>query len=634
MQSLVTAVHNASKINGFLQQLYGGTARVSIGLIGDSTTQYQGHGWDSGVVLALNSQNLQRFGTGLIGTGENTAIGHGANQDTLSNNASPSTTADAGFTASLPVAWHSLVTNRGSGSATTDATRTYMGALRPFVVTASNLSNTTFGFAVHGSNVASHSRPFERLASDLVFQHWYLVTDAVVNGRATTVAARKSSNQDQTQVVNINNYLSSAGGTFQLQLGLTTTAAITYSSNSTTFASNIRTALHASFPGLTATVSVSESGSNLFSGDAAISIGIGGNYAGTNLPLASVTGSSLTSQYQGNGYSGSTVFVETYGASAGGFFTPVRTGSTLTAGSQTLDGSATQYMRRLDFAIGASAGRDYTTVFMPFNAGASGPWCSMFSAAAVSGATNGYASTVMLYLGSRGARTHAVTLQNQSNEFLTNVLQGMAEHAGYTNAASAPLLIRVHGGVNDRPSTGYEAGTTSVGPNAGLSSDTASGLADNWQAIINRFNAVYSANGWNNSNLYWLFVASPPQEYNDSSLDFARQAAVQVSNNNDRVAAVNMFLLTQGFTADTKGLAGRSDNSDTLDLSHFSYTGFRIYSQAEWDSVQAAYNYYNSSQIVGSSNPSSVSGVWFAGKIYTPDQYRKILESFYPNLIV
>lgn len=635
MKTVISAVHNVNKISNFLNKLFEKTDRVNIGLIGDSTTQYAGHGWDTGVVLALNGLGLQRFGTGIIGTGEDTAIGHGANQEPISNNASPSTTSDNGFTASLPSEWHSLISNRGSGSlASTDTQRTFMGALRPFVITASHFNSTNFGFRVHGNNTSAHSRPFEGLTSSLIFQHWYAITDLPgQTGASRRLTIRKQTNSDtRYSIFNINNFNGISGGTFSIVSG-STSAAVTYSQTKTTLQTNIKTAIESAFSIPNASVSVTENSINLYSGDLACSIAT--TAAGFLPDPFSIDTGTLTSQYQGTGYSGGVITTEIYTAlSEKGFFSTLATAGAISSFA-TLPIS-NNYYKRLDIVLGASASRDYDTSLLMFESGVSGPWCSLFSAATISGSSSGYASSVLMYLGGRGARTHAVTLQNQSNDFLTSIFQALAEHAGYTNTSEASLLLRVHGGINDRSLGSYEAGTTSVGPNAGLSSDTVNGLADNWQAIINRVHAVYDYNSWSKDNLYWLFTSSPAVESDDSTLDFARQAAVKVSNENDRVAAVNFYPMIDNFDLDSKGLASR--NSDgTIDYTHFSYTGFRVYSQVEWGSIQNAYNLYLENLESGKPKQptsSSAATIYFNGKLYNRQQFSELIKAFYPNLRV
>jgi hypothetical protein len=336
--------------------------------------------------------------------------------------------------------------------------------------------------------------------------------------------------------------------------------------------------------------------------------------------------------YRGSGYSGGTIFTYTSGVGATnsfGNYNTLATIGTLTAGNQATAPS-TLYMQRSDALLAASSARDYSVAYMFGNGGFSGPWCSLFSAAAVSGSTSGYSMQTMLYLGSRGARTHAVTLQNQNVSFLSCVLQSIAEHSGYTTPSDLPLLVRVSGGINDSI---YEAGKLSVGPNAGLDSSTSAGIVDNWQAIIDRIKTVYSTNGWSTNNLYWLFTPSAPYETGDTSVQPARAAANTISDNNTNTASVNLYQLTDGLTGvsnDIYGLAARQSNG-TPDYAHHTVTGFRIYSTVEWGSIQAAYNAYVAAP--GASNPASTNGVWFAGKIYTPSQYQKIIESFYPNLL-
>jgi hypothetical protein len=632
MKRSTAAVYNVSKISGYLGKLFNSTQKVNIGLMGDSTVLREGHGWDTGVVNALASLGLRRFGTGLQGAaGQDGSAGFGSSEDDVSFNAVPiNTQTNNGFTGSLPANWYGLAgSNWGDAiNATADSKRTNLGVLLPLVVTASSVSSSTNAFTVHGNEALGHTRPFPGLTNDLIFNHWYAIEQTAINGRATSVAVRKTSDAYGYQNIYINNVNGAAGGNFTFTMGLTTTGNIAYNTDNTILAAQIVAALTASFANLTGgslTTSV-VAGTGLVSGDVAINIKFGksGNGNGIDMPPITVNAGTLTAQYNGTGYSAGQIFTEVYGLSANkGFFTTFATYGALTAGNQLIDAENPRYVTRAQFVLGASASRDYTVGFIPYSGGVSGPWCSLFNSVTLSGATSGYSCTPLIALGGKGARTHAITIQNQTNTFLKEVFLALAEHAGATSPSNSPLLIRVCGGANDKA---LEAGTTSVGPIGGLTSNTAAGLQDNWQAIINRVHGIYDANSWSKNNLYWLFVASMESNVAGTDLSFARSAAQNIADANDRTAAVNVYNLTEGFTADISGLQGRNADT-TIDYFHPSYYGYKVYSQVEWGSLLDAYTAYASTS--SGAIPAATNGVWFAGKVYTRDELDRILQAYY-----
>jgi hypothetical protein len=289
MRSLASSVHNVSKISGFLNKLFNKTQKVNIGLIGDSTVGYNGHGWDGAQPYALRALGLQRHGTGILGAGDVVAWGEGSDQDALGSNAIPyGTSASNGFTSHAPAEWRDFLSNWGDTTATTDATRTNTGALQPFLITASNYSTSSFGFTILGNDTIAHTQPFfEGLTASVTFQHWYAITDAAINGKTGVVRVRKQTDQKSYNVFSVNNFDGITGGSFAIRMGLTTTAGITFTTNANTLAARIVAAITGAFAGFTSgncSVNVSEPGTALPSGDMHFRIVLGEPAAGIDVP--------------------------------------------------------------------------------------------------------------------------------------------------------------------------------------------------------------------------------------------------------------------------------------------------------------------------------------------------------------
>lgn len=602
MQITGAAVVNVQKISGFLDKLFNKTAKVNIGLVGDSTIAYAGNGWDAGVPEALLRMGFQQHGTGLVGAGEKISLGHGHKQAEYAGNAVPGVTSNNGFTAALPVEWSPYLTNWGDDTKRDpliDSQLTFVGALKPFCVTAgvSNTSNGNLAYYIQGNDQlgSSYDRPFSGLKQALNIQHWYLRTSGSTGGNVRNIQIRRSTDGNHAQSVEIFNFngvsASAAGTTFSFTIGLTQTPGITFTHVTATLQSRILASLTGA--GFSASsVSVPTQAGYLYAGDLGINIVYNISTAGFEYPGITANIAGFTGRYYDAsiGYANG---VTTQSASKkAGFFYQNMFGSTvfgLTSYNGTLRTTGLTHLELTTFPnIAATADRDYGIQLQwagRSDGGISGPWCSLFTATSISGATQGFSTTTLVQMSGCGSRRHAGALLNQSYTTLGTWFQALAEHAGYTSAANAPLLIRVITGVNDR----NDGGLTSIGPSGGLACNTRDGVRDNWQAMINHVNNAYAANGWAASNLYWLFTPSPmvAGETGNSQLLFAQQAAVDISNANPRTAAVNLFTIS-GITAPNR--LSNFDNSGVQDTVHHTNTGYRAYSQYEWSNLQSAYN--------------------------------------------
>lgn len=629
MQVINTSVRNVNKIKPFLDKLFNNSAKVNIGLIGDSTILYGGYGWDHGQVQALLDLGYQRYGTGLNGLNEGSgsvgnglSIGYGHNMSSVGGG-------NASTTAGLPAEWQGFATNRSSSN-------NYFGALEPWWieggvgVTYNALLN--YGFILHGGSEALYSRKFEGLTSDLRFSMWY-ARSATAFGSGlsgtTEVLVRKNNSSSQHQNFNIENVgvtSELSGLTFSLVFGVTATNGITWSNNSSVFGTRLQTAIRTASNDNTATVAA-----NSTTGTGAVSAYIVFNSSlGNTVPIVQLDVAGLTAAYKSGGY-GSGITTAVQGVSAGGNYTTVAGATSVNAYQTFTVTDAMSFIGRKDVFLGASATRDYSLMYTaPLRGGATahGPFVGLFAGASVSGSSSGFAVTTVMALGGKGATTHAGRFVAQTDNFIASIFHAMAEHAGYTSAPDSPVLLRIVGGVND-----YLDNSPSIGP-AGVSSNTVAGLVDNWKVLIDRVEDVWDNFGWNKDNLFWLITPSAPQQSNDSSISFARQAANQISDERDRVAAVNLNDLQTNFTTDTTALAGYLTTD--YDYAHHSVNGFRVWSYYEWASIQNAYNVYlqdvQNKRFTNSSSPNVSNAIFYNGKLYPPNQFRQIISSFYPDI--
>lgn len=544
------AVRNVKKIGGVLAKLFGASVKVNIGLIGDSTIENLGHGWDHGVNAALMEMGLRRYGTGLHGVGEGSGVGYGHSNTPNTQN---------GVTAGLPAEWQVYGQNK-SGDAG------HLGVLDNWFITA-NQAAGNFGVSLHAAGITGYSRACEFLAEALTMRLWYAVTTNATAGAELSVAARKETGQDQIQGFQIENFDGAIGGTFTITIGSNTTAAITYSTTAATLQTNVKNAIEAANPGVTVGVVATTSAWGAVSVQVTFTAP-----AATDQAALSVDASGLTARY-----SGLPVQVSTGVQAANrGFFTAVGSTTVLAADSQASTGVA-----RHDRSVAADAQRDWPIGFQLNKATALAPWVSLFGAIAAADRTAGFALTPMVGVGGQSARVHATRLQTQTDAFLTALLQAMAEHAGYASPATAPLLIRIVGGVNDRSDA-----TLSVGP-APAASNTQAGIYDNWLAIIQRIEQIYINNFWATDNLAFLIVASTPQISGDADLAFARAAANELSDDLTNVAAIDVSQLHDGYATDVTQLASHIGGSP--DYAHPNVTGMKVWAAYELGSLRDAY---------------------------------------------
>jgi hypothetical protein len=135
------------------------------------------------------------------------------------------------------------------------------------------------------------------------------------------------------------------------------------------------------------------------------------------------------------------------------------------------------------------------------------------------GRTTGWAYGTLDYRGGQSMRTVAYDLQQASDDTLTHYFSILRNDQGGT---SKVIVICVNEGLNDRNET-----LTSVGPGAVTDGDSPEAYVDNFTALQQRIEAIWTLNGWDQSELWWLVFPSHPVSDPDDSELISYRAAIQ-----------------------------------------------------------------------------------------------------------
>jgi hypothetical protein len=177
--------------------------------------------------------------------------------------------------------------------------------------------------------------------------------------------------------------------------------------------------------------------------------------------------------------------------------------------------------------------------------------------------------------GGQSARDMAAGLLQASDAYLSSyfaavrALQGPAKH----------VLVRVNTGLNDRNET-----LPSLGPSPVAQGDSAAAYADNLQAIINRLRSIWTLNGWEQGELYFLLsVSHPVSNPDDQKLADYRQAAVALTQSNLRTGATDFTQLTN----EAEMLANGWYQSGGADRNHLTQPAFEVLAARELSAMSA-----------------------------------------------
>ncbi len=180
----------------------------------------------------------------------------------------------------------------------------------------------------------------------------------------------------------------------------------------------------------------------------------------------------------------------------------------------------------------------------------------------------GAAVSALYAAGSKTTRDGALALMNVNDQTLVTFFSVVRS----LQPAPARVLIRVSFGVNDRNMVAGSVGTGGYSPG-----NSGAAFGDNTRAIISRIEQLWTAQGWELSELFFVISPSAPiAEPDDPFLLQYRDAADAVAASLPRVASVRFDRLTNDAEMAAKGWYNAS-----FDHIHLSRAGFVALSDRE-----------------------------------------------------
>lgn len=196
--------------------------------------------------------------------------------------------------------------------------------------------------------------------------------------------------------------------------------------------------------------------------------------------------------------------------------------------------------------------------------GITGPYFSLWMRAEVPGRTEGFSYHTLHGLGGDSLRDMANSMECLSDNTLSYFFGEVRRLQG----SSKCVVIWVNAGLNDRSEA-----STSVGPAAETDGDSPEAFADNGQALVERIQAIWTLNGWDQDELHFVFMVSHPISNPDDTELVSYRSAI----------AAYVATLDQGYIVD---LAAKitstqisanswyaSSNTDTAHLVAAGYDG-------------------------------------------------------------
>ena len=161
-------------------------------------------------------------------------------------------------------------------------------------------------------------------------------------------------------------------------------------------------------------------------------------------------------------------------------------------------------MQRAKMSIAADVGRTGVPLAVRWISNANGinaPFFGLWMRCSNPARLTGYSFHTLVYRGGQSKRTMAVDMQQLSDTTLTYYFGEARRLQGLVKT----IVITINSGANDRNET-----LTSVGPNAVTDGDSAAAFVDNFEAIKVRIEEIWTAEGWDMSELYWLVYPTHP----------------------------------------------------------------------------------------------------------------------------
>jgi hypothetical protein len=218
-------------------------------------------------------------------------------------------------------------------------------------------------------------------------------------------------------------------------------------------------------------------------------------------------------------------------------------------------------MTRMDVALPADAARTRQLKFRTARLGVDGhadPFL-LYHRVVRADRPAGWSTHVLDARNGQSMRLVAYDLQQATNTTLTYYFSQIRRLQGHTKR----LVFVLNGSQNDATDS-----NTSVGP-AAVASNTADGYFDNMLAIVQRITGLWRTNGWDPSELYWIFEPTHPKAASEAALvTQQREAARRLARFVPQSVAVDLSELT---TYDELVAAGYLD---TGDLAHPTASGY------------------------------------------------------------
>jgi hypothetical protein len=225
-------------------------------------------------------------------------------------------------------------------------------------------------------------------------------------------------------------------------------------------------------------------------------------------------------------------------------------------------------VQKFSLAVGATASNDVRSFLFGF--GSTHPLVAPFFAtyqyAENPSHATGYRSTVLRGLGGESMRGSAAALIDGQDKTLVHFFQAVRD--GQRDQLQKKIIMLVNHGLNGRVG---DADNVSLGPAAHLPGNDGIAFVDNFVAIKNRIEGIWTAQEWPLDELQWVvFVSHPTGISGEESLIEYRAAMQDYANATPRVQAIDLSQLT---TADEM-LAQGWYQSGGADRSHLTAAGF------------------------------------------------------------
>ncbi len=211
-----------------------------------------------------------------------------------------------------------------------------------------------------------------------------------------------------------------------------------------------------------------------------------------------------------------------------------------------------------------------------------GPFLGYWMRAERPDRTRGASISTLYAVGSRTTRDAAVALLSVNNATLRSYFLMIRS----MQPSPARVLFRISFGVNDRNET-----LASVGPGAILPGNSQGAFEDNSRAIMAHLNQFWAAQGWDPTELFFVFTVSALiSEPDDASLVRYRNATDSIAASTPRVASVRFDSLTN-----QAEMLRRNWYNSPQDHIHLSRSGFTALADREINALYSAASTLNMS---------------------------------------